>query len=118
MIYTSYFANIRNLPLTITPVGICVSPPKWFSGENYPLLAPSRELLSLYKSGQYTIPEYVERYLRETLKELCPESVYQELKKKGSPDIALCCYETPRCFCHRHTVSFWFACSGIEVYEY
>lgn len=119
-IYTSYFANLRKLPPTITPIGICVSPPYWFKGENYDKLAPSRELLSQYKAGHCTMLDYWDRYWSETLSKLDPVSVYCELHRKGTPDVAILCYEAPSDWCHRFIVSHWFtqANFGVVVREY
>jgi len=117
-IYTSYFANLRKLPPTITPIGICVSPPHWFKGENYDKLAPSRELLSQYKVGYCTMLDYWDRYQVETLSKLNPISVYHELCCCGT-DVALLCYEHPSDFCHRFIISHWLTQStGITIREY
>ena len=113
MIYTSYFANLRNLPTTITPISICAFAPKWFNGENILQLAPSRELLSDYKTGRCTVLDYWDRYNSETLSKLDPIVLYNELTAKGTPDIALLCYETPVDFCHRHILAHWLTQSGV-----
>ena len=119
MLYTSYFANLRNLPPTVTPIGICAVPPRWFTGTNCANLAPSLQLLSDIKTGSCTMLDYWDRYWDETLKKLNPASVYQELLGKGSPDVALCCYETPASFCHRHILSYWFNQNlGVTIREY
>jgi uncharacterized protein YeaO (DUF488 family) len=120
MIYTSYFANLRRLPATVRPIGICVSPPRWFVGENDQRLAPSRELLTCYKSGSCSMLDYWDRYWAETLSILDPNVVYRDLCSKDSPDVALCCYEAPHDFCHRHILAHWLTQVnlGIVVREY
>jgi hypothetical protein len=119
LIYTSYFSNIRNLPHTITPIAICAYPPRWFTGENYPLLAPSRELLSDIKAGRCTMLDYWDRYWQETLRTLDPAAVYADLLAKGRPDVALLCFEVAEEFCHRFIVSHWFNQTiGAPVREY
>lgn len=40
MIYTSYFAQLRNLPENIIPVSICGKAPNWYHGYQYKKLAP------------------------------------------------------------------------------
>ncbi len=40
MIYTTYFAQLRNLPENIIPVSICGKVPNWYKGLQYKKLAP------------------------------------------------------------------------------
>jgi len=119
MVYTSYFANLRKLPSTVYPVGISLYPPHWFTGETYEKLSPSRELLLKYKSNNCTIPDYWDEYWSETLSKLDPVQVYNELQAKGTPDVAILCFEAPDNFCHRFITSHWLTQStGIAVREY
>ena len=119
MIYTSYFAVIKNLPSTIIPIGICLYPPKWFHGENIKELSPSLELLSGYKSGQYTMQDYWDRFYNEILNQLDPVLIYKRLDSLGNPDVAMICYEESTDFCHRHIVAYWLTQNlGFVVREY
>lgn len=43
MIYTSYFANVKNLPSEVIPIAICGGVPEWWCGLQYRKLAPKRE---------------------------------------------------------------------------
>lgn len=56
-IYTSYFANWRNFPKNSLKIGVTRFPPEYWDGINVEKLAPSAELLQLYKSKQ--IDEYM-----------------------------------------------------------
>ena len=94
MLYTSYFANVRNLPNTITPIGIVAFKPSWFHGKNAKGLAPDETLLLTYKRGNCSTQQYTEQYLA-MLAQYNPTSVYQQLTAQAAGDIALCCYETP-----------------------
>lgn len=118
-IYTSYFANLKNLEKEdIFPIGICCYPPKWFNGPNLGALAPTPDILEKCKSSH---AEYEKRYKTEVL------SIFKDINIlinrisyiSGGKDIALCCYEKPSDFCHRHIVAKWLEeQTGIEVKEF
>lgn len=49
MIYTSYFANLRNIPSDIVHISICGKAPDWYSGLQYKKLAPKWKFFKVYK---------------------------------------------------------------------
>ena len=118
-IYTSYFANLKNLEKEdIFPIGICCYPPKWFNGPNLGAIAPTPDILEKCKSSH---AEYEKRFKAEVL------SIFKDINIlinrisyiSGGKDVALCCYEKPSDFCHRHIVAKWFEeQTGIEVKEF
>lgn len=118
-IYTSYFANLKNLEKEdIFPIGICCYPPKWFNGPNLGAIAPTPDILEKCKSSH---AEYEKRYKAEVL------SIFKDISTlinkisyiSGGKDVALCCYEKPSDFCHRHIVAKWLEeQAGIEVKEF
>ena len=118
-IYTSYFANLKNLEKeNIFPIGICCYPPKWFNGPNLGAIAPTPDILEKCKSSH---AEYEKRYRAEVL------SIFKDISTlinkisyiSGGKDVALCCYEKPSDFCHRHIVAKWLEeQAGIEVKEF
>ena len=118
-IYTSYFANLKNLEKEdILPIGICCYPPKWFNGPNLGAIAPTPDILEKCKSSH---AEYEKRYKAEVL------SIFKDVSTlinkisyiSGGKDVALCCYEKPSDFCHRHIVAKWLEeQAGIEVKEF
>ena len=118
-IYTSYFANLKNLEKeNIFPIGICCYPPKWFNGPNLRAIAPTPDILEECKSSH---AEYEKRYKAEVL------SIFKDINIlinrisyiSGGKDVALCCYEKPSDFCHRHIVAKWLEeQAGIEVKEF
>ena len=118
-IYTSYFANLKNLEKEdIFPIGICCYPPKWFDGPNLGAIAPTPDILEKCKSSH---AEYEKRYKAEVL------SIFKDVNIlinkisyiSGGKDVALCCYEKPSDFCHRHIVAKWLEeQAGIEVKEF
>lgn len=112
MIYTSYFANLKNLdPELGTPVSIARGKPKWFEGSSHPALAPSAELLKKFRAGRLS----PEGYRKEFMEQLDGLSV----KFVGSicQGEVLLCWEGPGLFCHRHLVREWFLKYGFECEE-
>ena len=119
-IYTTYFANLRNLPEDIVPIAICGKAPKGWEGLSYPPLAPLKWWWIEWKYNKNEDQEYFKGMYKDTvLDALIPLSVYNDLERmSGGKDVALVCYESPEKFCHRHLVADWFKWSGISVDEY
>lgn len=137
MIYTTYFAQLRNLPTNIIPISICRFPPKWFRGLEYLKLAPLWSTLKRWKDGakDYSAAqEYMQDFYEKVLSPLSVVRVLDEIQmsipdeikvKMQSPvwrnnewHVALVCYEKPNDFCHRHLVSQWLQDSGYECKEW
>ena len=54
-LYTSYFANLRNIDKSIIPVSIARINPSWYNGLEFKAIAPSMQLLKWYKyNNEYT----------------------------------------------------------------
>lgn len=122
MIYTSYFAQIRNLPNNIIPIAICGGVPQWYSGLWYKKLAPKYNFFMEWKQN-HDNEFYIEHFYNEVLINLVPEEVESELyallpEDKKNCDIALICYEKPNDFCHRHLVADWMRKAGIPCEEW
>lgn len=118
LIYTSYFAQVKNLPSDIVPISIAA---KQVPGWRYPVykaLAPTYNILYDYKRDGDK-DHYVAAYLRDVLRYLSPEKVVADLEKlSGGKDIALICYEKSGSFCHRHVVARWLGKAGFVVKEF
>lgn len=118
-IYTSYFANLKNLEKDdIVPIGICCYPPKWFKGPNLRAIAPSPDILEKCKSSH---AEYEKRYRTEVLSLFKDANILLERISfiSGGKDAVLCCYEKPSDFCHRHILAKWLEeQTGIKVEEF
>lgn len=134
MIYTTYFANLKNLPENIIPVSICGKAPDGYKGLQYKKLAPKYSFFSKWKEtgdNQYYIDCYKSQVLDklsvgqviDTLSTALPEFVMRYSASfitlpHSEFHIALVCYETPEKFCHRHLVSEWFRQNGIPCCEW
>ena len=118
MLYTTYFANLKNLPKTIIPISICGKAPDGYNGLQYKKLAPKWSFFSVWKETKDN-HYYVKCFDEQVLSQLDAQTVYAELKERaGSDDIALVCYEKPEDFCHRHLVANWFRENNIQIKEY
>lgn len=116
-IYTSYFANIKKLDKAgIKPIGIAVSPPRFFSGPTIYYVAPTRDMLSKSLSEE----AYTVRYKREILGKLNLPEFFNTIKNLSfGKDIALCCYEKSGDFCHRRLLAEYIKeKTGIEIEEF
>ena len=51
MIYTSYFAQLKNLPDNIIPISICGKAPDWYHGLQYKKLAPKYDFFMKWKEN-------------------------------------------------------------------
>lgn len=116
--YTTYFANVRNLPKNVVPISICGRAPDAWKGLQYKKVAPKKWFFDEWKrTGDNAF--YIENFQREVLDKLDADSVWNDLRElsHGGP-FALVCYEKPGDFCHRHLVSEWLREHGYEIEEF
>lgn len=117
-IYTSYFGNSKKLQQAgIKVIGISLYPPRWFTGISLKQVAPTRSIL--FANGQ-TQEDYTRRYRSEVLSQQDMQQFLKTVEQaSGGQDVALCCYEKPEDFCHRHILADWIREKlGIEISEY
>ena len=115
MIYTTYFANLKNIPNNIVPIAICGKSPNGWTGLEYKRLAPKWSFFKVWKQT-HDNEYYIEEFNKQVLSKLNPDSVVMELERYGK-DIALVCYEKPGDFCHRSLVANWLREAGYNVEE-
>lgn len=115
VIYTSYFANLSKLRKEgIVPICIARYAPRWYEGLRYLVVAPTSYMLSSSCSHE----EYLKKY-DEILNRLNPSDVVKAITSLSvGRDVALCCYEKPGDFCHRHLLSEWLRKNGYDVKEW
>lgn len=111
VLYTSYFAKSGKEPFAYA---ITVHKPSWFNGSHFPDLAPTSNMLSLYKRGVIGEVAYSAMYLKELEKRgRTPQEVADKL-----PDGAiLLCFEGIGKYCHRHLAADWLRAGGVNVQE-
>lgn len=123
MIYTSYFANLKNLPPLMVPISICGKAPSWYCGLEYKVLAPKYDFFMKWKENGDN-DYYIEQFNSRVLGSLCAKRIEFELHNLAAQvnplckDICLICYEKPSDFCHRHLVAEWFNKNGIDCWEW
>lgn len=111
-IYTSYFNKLRSLKDDYILISISRYRPKYIKPYyRFEELAPSENLLRLYKHDNLTKREYITKYYNETLGKISSaDDIYSRFLKiyeKHKKPILLLCYEKSDDFCHRHIVSNW-----------
>ena len=124
MVYTTYFARIKDLPDNVIPIAICsghlpegLQHLRW-----YKKLGPKWSFFKIWKQT-HDNDYYTKHFNQEVLGVLNPDEVVKELNKfiRNYPidtSIALVCYEKPEDFCHRHLVADWLTKAGYPVKEY
>ena len=120
MIFTSYFAKLKNLPDNAIPVSICGKAPDWYKGCQYKKLAPKYSFFSKWKET-HDDDYYIQHFYEEILNTLNANEVIKEiysLIQDKDKDIILICYEKPGDFCHRHLVAEWLTEYGYPTEEY
>lgn len=133
MVYTTYFAQLRNLPDNVIPISICAKVPQWYSGIQYKRLAPKYEFFMEWKRN-HDNDYYIEHFSSEVLEPLDVRRVMSELQvalpnevkvQMQTPfwtskdwHVALVCYEKPSDFCHRHLVADWLRQNGYMCSEW
>ena len=133
MIYTSYFAKLKQLPEDVIPISICGKAPQWYTGLQYKKLAPKYDFFIKWKENhdnEYYIKCFNERVLGNLniikviteLQTLIPYEIKCNMEStvynNSKYNIALICYEKPTDFCHRHLVAEWLRNNGIKCEEY
>ena len=117
-IYTSYFANLRNLPDNVCPISICGKAPDWYKGIQYKALAPKYWFFKKYKEDG-DAEFYTLAFQKDVCDALNVSTTLLDLQKLAGDKIpCLLCYEKPGDFCHRHIVAEWIKNnSNIKVEE-
>ena len=124
MIYTSYFAKIKELERNnIIPISICGKAPDWYKGLQYKKLAPKYGFFMEWKKN-HDNDYYIKHFRSEVLDQLKATDVILDLSRLiysfniGENNIALICYEKPSDFCHRHLVAEWLNQNGFKCEEW
>ncbi|ASM66399.1 DUF488 family protein, N3 subclade [Bacteroides caccae] len=116
-IYTSYFGNNRKLKEAgVKIICVAIGRPRFISGVPQMVnVAPTRYMISAACSH--------DEYLRLYDEILANQDAYKVIEQIESlsegKDVALCCYEKPGDFCHRHILAKWLTeNTGIKITEF
>ena len=116
--YTTYYANVRNLPKDVVPISISGRAPDGWKGLEYKRLAPKWWFFKEWKEN-HDNDFYIRNFRKEVLDALNPDEVWKRLREmSGGAPFALVCYEKPDDFCHRHLVAEWLERHGYAIKEY
>ncbi len=116
-IFTSYFGNSRKLKEAgIKIICVAIGKPRFIAGIPQMLnVCPTRYMVS----GPCSHDEYLKLYDRILASQDATQVVKQIEMLSGGKDVALCCYEKPGDFCHRHILAKWITeNTGIEITEF
>lgn len=116
-IYTSYFGNSRKLrEAGIKMICVAIGKPRFMTGIPQMLnVCPTRYMISEACSRN----EYLKLYDRILASQEASKVIEQIESLSGGQDVALCCYEKPGDFCHRHILAKWLTeKTGIEITEF
>lgn len=127
MIYTSYLANLKNIPDNDNTVRIFITrwkPRNTISMDSYkmiwrPNLAPSELLLAKYKDGTISWNVLRETFLSETkTNKLLKDGLQEVIELSKDKDVFLICYEKDATTCHRSILREIFINNNIECEEF
>ena len=104
MIYTSYFAKLKQLPDNIIPISICGKAPDWYTGLQYKKLAPKYDFFMKWKEN-HDNDYYIRCFYEQVLNKLNATDVVL--------DFSRICYGY-----NRHLVSDWLNKNGFKCDEY
>lgn len=116
-IFTSYFGNSRKLKEAgVNMICVAIGIPRFIAGIPQMLnVCPTRYMVS----GPCSREEYLKLYDRILASQDANQVVKQIEMLSGGKDVALCCYEKPGDFCHRHILAKWITeNTGIEITEF
>lgn len=104
-ISTGYFGGLRNKNYK-HHVSIALWTPDGIDIPSYRKLAPTKEILQLYKDGRISEKEYIALYEKEVLSKVDPEEAKRDLiritgiteeeLRSGNAEVTLLCFEKPR----------------------
>ena len=111
--YTSYYANLKNIPKEYITVSISGDIPDYIKEEVQVWdrrLAPTLDLFNEYKNspeGPTRELQYVKRFKKEVLNNRDLNEIIKSWNNelKDNKTYVIMCYETPDEFCHRQIIA-------------
>ena len=114
MLYTSYFANVKNLPEDY-PCFYISNSNVYGLAKPLTCVVPPRQLVYSYKDGLISNFEYARIYT--DILENNKEEILKQIRALPDNSVLLCYEKLPK-FCHRHVLAEWLRNNGIEIKEY
>ena len=116
-IYTSYFGNSRKLnEAGVKIICVAIGKPRFMADVPQMLnVCPTGYMIS----GNCSRKEYLKLYDKILVSQDANKVIEQIKSLSNGQDVALCCYEKPEDFCHRHILAKWLTeNTGIEITEF
>ena len=116
-IYTSYFANYKNIPQEYQCVSVANTKPDSLFIPEWELVRPAWSLVQHLKSKTIAFNDFAYYYSRQL--ETKPASYYIEALRSysaGRP-VVLMCWEKDYNECHRKILSYWLQMNALANYK-
>ena len=117
-IYTSYYNNLKNIPIGFVPIGVSLKTPIFALKriKTFEKLFPDENTFEEYKGGVISEDDFRKEYELKLYK-LNKKQIIRELfNMSNGTDIVLMCWEKEG-FCHRHLIAKWLSIGGFKVEE-
>lgn len=116
-IYTSYFANYKNIPQDYQCVSVANSKPESLFIPEWKLIRPDWSLVTSYKNKDITVRDLYVHYF-EQLDRNPAHRYIEELRcySAGRP-VVLMCWERNYNDCHRKILSYWLQMNALAIYK-
>lgn len=114
-IYTSYYANMRNIDQSkYKLISVSKFMPQGIDMPKFAILCPDLELLRRYKNHEINEDGYRREYITNQLNFINKLNVVNFLLQiSEGKDIVFMCYEAPGKFCHRGILTEWLDDTGL-----
>ena len=116
-IYTSYFANYKNIPQEYQCISVANTKPDSLFIPEWALVRPAWNLVQHLKSKTIAFNDFAYYYSRQL--ETKPASYYIEALRHystGRP-VVLMCWEKDYNECHRKILSYWLQMNALANYK-
>lgn len=116
-IYTSYFANYKNIPQDYQCVSVANTKPDSLFIPEWELVRPDWSLITSYKNKDITASDLYVYYFKQLDKN--PAHHYIEALRSysaGRP-VVLMCWEKDYNECHRKILSYWLQMNALANYK-
>jgi len=121
MLFTSYFANIKNIDPSYRIYNIATKQPDGCNFTSIKEFFPNNKTIWAYKNKEIDELEYTKRYMTETLSKIRDDDLVNlitNITEEYTRKVVFVCYEKPDAFCHRHIVRHYLIDKYYTCFEY